>query len=108
MKVIKGNADAITCAGVFFSVIKNGKVLETFKKFSRAYDAKTLVVDGRAVVNFKIDTCVGALEVECTPAEWRGVSDNRGAITRTTTVVKRAVQTAGKKIFGKCGTCGSR
>ncbi|GHA66146.1 hypothetical protein GCM10009007_03250 [Formosimonas limnophila] len=110
MKVIKGNADAITCAGTMFSIINGGSIVQTMKKSDAPYEAKTVVIDGVAAVTFNIDTNVGTLEVQASVDEWRDISDSRGLVQKTKTVLTKTVRAissyieSGNKNDGPC--CG--
>ena len=107
MKIIDGNADAITCAGSMFTIVAGGKVIETVRKQGTTGDAVTSVVDGKSVITFTLSAKTGAYKIECTPAEWRDISDARGLIDRAIVVAKRTVVninnqiTRGKKCCGQ-------
>ena len=107
MKIIEGNADAITCAGSLFTIVAGGKVIETVRKHGATSDAVTSVVDGRSVITFTLKAKTGNYKIECTPAEWRDISDGRGLIDRVVVVAKKTVSninqqiTRGKKCCGK-------
>jgi hypothetical protein len=106
MKIKSGNAESITCAGSFFSIIIGGKIVETIKKNGAAYDAKTVVVDGVAQVEFMIDSKSGTIEVSCSPAEWRDINESRGVFMRATNIVKRAAAKTNEFITRGKPCCG--
>ena len=106
MNIKSGNAELITCAGSFFSIIIGGKIAETIKKNGAAYDAKTVVIDGVAQVEFMIDSKSGTIEVICSPAEWRDINESRGVFMRATNVVKRAVAKTNELITRGKPCCG--
>lgn len=110
MKVIKGKASAITCVGSNFTIVDGGLILQTIKKQGAAYDSVTSVVDGVAVVYFKIDTTVGTLEVEALMNEWRDISESRGFIDKAKAKVVRVVDTVNSFVSnpnGSTGCCGN-
>jgi hypothetical protein len=106
MNIKNGNADAITCAGSFFSIIIGGKIAETIKKNGAAYDAKTVVVDGLAKVEFMIDSKQGVIEVVCTPSEWRDINESSGAFTRANKVLKHIFEKTNEFITRGKPCCG--
>ena len=106
MNIKNGNAEAITCAGSFFSIIIGGKIAETIKKNGAAYDAKTVVVDGLAQVEFMIDSKQGVIEVVCSPSEWRDINESSGVFKRATNVVKRGIAKTNEFITRGKTCCG--
>ena len=109
MKIISGNAESITCAGSMFSVINGGTIVQTIKKQGAAYDSVTSVVDGVAVVHFKIDASIGTLEVEASMNEWRDISESRGLVERAKAKVVKAAVYVSEYISnpnGSTGCCG--
>ena len=106
MNIKSGNADAITCAGSFFSIIIGGKIAETIKKSGAAYDAKTVVLHGLAQVEFMIDSKQGVIEVVCSPSEWRDINESSGVFTRATNVLKRGIAKTNEFITRGKPCCG--
>ena len=108
MKIISGNADAVTCAGSMFTIVSGGKVIDTVRKQGSTSDAVTRVVDGRSVITFTLKTKTGDYKIECTPAEWRDVSDGRGLIDRVIVVAKKTASNINQQITRGKKCCGNK